>query len=198
MSEVDALLQRVLHTKAAERLTYAAVFSQYLNLDVHSATPASLRGCAAAHHLTAPESLQDDSDSWLALLWTHLIEPHLGGGRPLFVFDYPVSQAMLASVRKDTPPVAERFEVYFNGLELANGFQELQDSDEQRRRFEENRRRRRELGLEDIAPDERLLSALGHGIPFCSGVALGVDRLLLLKTGHHDLAEVLAFPFERA
>ncbi len=199
MAEVDALLQRVLHTRPAQYLSYAAVFAQHLNLDAHEATTASLRDCAASRRLVVSESLRDDRDAWLALLWTHLIEPHLGcDGRPHFVFDYPVSQAMLAQVRQGVPPVAERFEVYVNGIELANGFQELTDSDEQRRRFEENCRQRYDLGLEAMAPDERLLMALAAGLPFCSGVALGVDRLLLLKTASADVAGLLAFPVEHA
>jgi lysyl-tRNA synthetase class 2 len=199
MAEVDALLQRVLHTQPAQCLSYAAVFAQHLNLDAHEATTDSLRDCAVSRHLLASDSLQDDRDTWLALLWTHLIEPQLGGdGRPLFVFDYPASQAMLARVRQGIPPVAERFEVYVNGIELANGFQELTDSDEQRRRFEENARQRRELGLMAMEPDERLLAALTEGLPYCSGVAMGVDRLLLLKIRSLDIAGLLAFPLERA
>lgn len=199
MAEVDDLLQRVLHSPPAECLTYAAVFDHYLSLDAHTATGAMLRACAADHRVSAPDTLQDDRDAWLTLLWTHLIEPHLGsGGRPLFVSDYPVSQAMLAQVRPGTPPVAERFEVYISGVELANGFQELGDGVEQRRRFEENCRYRREVGLAEMVPDERLLAALAHGLPFCSGVALGVDRLLLIRTGAHKLVDVLAFPVEIA
>ena len=200
MDEVDDLLQRVLQSPPAERLSYAAVFAHYLDLDPHTATTAMLRDCAASRQLHAPDGLQDDRDAWVSLLWTHLIEPRLaGGGRPpLFVFDYPVYQAMLARVREGSPPVAERFEVYVQGMELANGFQELTDSDQQRRRFEEDRRRRRDLGFADMVPDERLLAALAQGLPLCSGVALGVDRLLLLKTGSWDLAEVLAFPFAHA
>jgi lysyl-tRNA synthetase class 2 len=199
MAEVDALLQRILNTQPAQRLSYAAVFAHHLNLDAHEATTDSLRDYAVSRHLLASDSLQDDRDTWLALLWTHLIEPHLGGdGRPLFVFDYPASQAMLARVRQGTPPVAERFEVYVNGMELANGFQELTDSDEQWRRFEENVRQRRKLGLMAMEPDERLLAALTNGLPYCSGVAMGVDRLLLLKMRSLDVAGLLAFPLERA
>jgi lysyl-tRNA synthetase class 2 len=199
MAEVDALLQRVLHTQPAQCLSYAAVFAHHLNLDAHEATTDSLRDYAVSRHLLASDSLQDDRDTWLALLWTHLIEPQLGGdGRPLFVFDYPASQAMLARVRQGTPPVAERFEVYVNGIELANGFQELTDSDEQRRRFEENARQRRKLGRMAMEPDERLLAALTEGLPYCSGVAMGVDRLLLLKIRSLDIAGLLAFPLERA
>ena len=199
MTEVDALLQVILNTLPAEQLSYASVFEQHLHLNPHTAATALLCECAAAHRLGVSDTLGDDRDAWLGLLWTHLIEPRLGfGGRPLFVFDYPISQAMLARIRPDSPAVAERFEVYVDGMELANGFQELTDSAEQRRRFEENCRLRREAGLVEMSLDERLVAALTHGLPFCSGVALGVDRLLLLKIGKNDLNEVLAFPFDRA
>ena len=105
---------------------------------------------------------------------------------------------MLARVRPGVPAVAERFEVYINGVELANGFQELQDSAEQRRRFAENRRLRRIGGKPEMSMDERLLAALAYGLPACSGVAVGLDRLLMLKLGAGELKEVLAFPFDRA
>jgi lysyl-tRNA synthetase class 2 len=199
MSEVDALLQLLLDTMPAEKLSYAAVFKQRLGIDPHTAATALLRDCAAMHRLSVSDTFPDDHDAWLNLLWTHLIEPDLGrGDRPLFVFDYPTSQAMLARIRPDSPAVAERFEVYVDGVELGNGFQELADSSEQRRRLEEDCRRRREAGLVEMTPDERLLAALEQGLPFCSGVAMGVDRLLMLQTGKIDLDEVLAFPFDRA
>ena len=198
MAEVDDLLRLVLKTPPAARISYAAAFDQHLQLDPHSASVAHLRACAAEHGIVMSDALGDDRDAWLTLLWTHLIEPALGGGRPLFVCDYPQSQAMLARVRPGTPAVAERFELYIDGVELANGFQELQDVAEQRRRFEENRRLRRDGGMQEMAMDERLLAALAAGMPACSGVALGLDRLLLLKSGAGDLREVLAFPFDRA
>ena len=199
MAEVDDLLRSVLNTPAAARLSYVAVFEQSLRLDPHAADVPQLRACAAGHGLAASENIGEDREAWLALLWTHLIEPSLGGGgRPLFVYDYPVSQAMLARVRPGSPAVAERFEVYVDGVELANGFQELQDSAEQRRRFEENCRLRRAAGLPEMNVDERLLAALAHGLPFSSGVALGLDRLLMVKTGSGELKDVLAFPIDRA
>jgi elongation factor P--(R)-beta-lysine ligase len=199
MAEVDDLVRLVLNTPAAARLSYAAVFEQHLQLDPHSASAARLRACGAGHGLVVSETVGDDRDAWLTLLWTHLIEPYLGdGGHPLFVFDYPVSQAMLARIRPGSPAVAERFEVYVDGVELANGFQELQDSAEQRHRFEENCRRRRAEGMLEMDMDKRLLAALANGLPFCSGVALGLDRLLMLKTDAGELKEVLAFPFDRA
>jgi len=114
------------------------------------------------------------------------------------VFDYPASQAMLAQVREGVPPVAERFEVYLAGVELANGFHELADENEQRRRFVENGRQRQLLDLPTMTPDERLLEALTHGLPHSSGVALGMDRLLMLRMGLTQLTEVLSFSFERA
>jgi lysyl-tRNA synthetase class 2 len=200
MAEVDELLRVVLNTPPAARISYTAAFSQYLQLDAHSASSAQMRACAAERGIMVSDAaLGDDRDAWLSLLWTHLIEPSLGdGGRPLFVYDYPPSLAMLARVRPEIPAVAERFELYIDGVELANGFHELQDAAEQRRRFEENRRLRRESGMEDMAVDERLLAALAEGLPACSGVALGLDRLLLLKTGVEDLREVLAFSYDRA
>lgn len=199
MAEVDDLLRLVLNTPSATLVAYAALFEQQLCLDPHSASVAQLRACAAEHGIIVSEALGDDRDAWLTLLWTHLIEPNLGrGGQPLFVGDYPASQAMLARIRPGSPPVAERFEVYVDGVELANGFQELQDSTEQRHRFEENRRLRREGDMVDMGLDERLLAALAEGLPLCSGVALGLDRLLMLMMGIGDVREVLAFPFDRA
>ena len=199
MAEVDDLLQMVLKTPPAEYLSYAAVFEHHLHLNPHTITTPQLRDCAATHSLIVSDTLRDDRDAWLTLLWSHLIEPQLGiGGRPLFVFDYPVSQAMLARVRPGSPAIAERFEVYIEGVELANGFQELGDSAEQRRRFEENRRLRLANGSAEMNLDERLLAALAQGLPSCSGVAVGVDRLLMLMLHAIDLAEVLAFPFDRA
>jgi len=199
MAEVDDLLRRILHTSPATLSSYAALFAHHLQLEPHSASIARLRDCAADHGIQVSASLGEDRDGWLTLLWSHLIEPHLGGGgRPQIVCDYPVSQAMLARVRPGVPAVAERFEVYIDGVELANGFQELQDCAEQRRRFEENCRLRRVGDMPEMSPDERLLAALVHGLPACSGVAVGLDRLLLLKLGVGELREVLAFPFDRA
>ena len=199
MKEVDELLRLVLKTSPAEFLSYASVFEQYLQIEPHSASVDRLRACAAANRIVVSETLGEDHNAWSALLWTHLIEANLGDdGRPLFVFDYPVSQAMLARIRPGSPPIAERFEVYVKGVELANGFQELQDSVELQHRFEVDCRQRREGGMCEVNMDHRLLEAQRHGLPWCSGVAMGLDRLLMLKTGAGDLREILTFPFDRA
>ena len=114
-----------------------------------------------------------------------------------FIYDYPPSQAALARIRPEDPPLAERFEVYLNGIELANGFHELADSKEQRQRFELDNHTREQQGLPVIPLDEHLLVALDE-LPDCAGVALGVDRLMMIAAGQSSLSGVIAFPFERA
>jgi lysyl-tRNA synthetase class 2 len=131
---------------------------------------------------------------------SHCIEPGLGHDAPCFVMDYPASQASLARVEKDKDGdlVGKRAELYFKGIELANAYDELTNASEQRARFAEDRKMRRELGLPDVNADENLIAALEHGLPDCAGVALGIDRLLMLKLGAERLADVLAFPYDRA
>jgi lysyl-tRNA synthetase class 2 len=127
-----------------------------------------------------------------------VIEPRLGQNRLTFIYDYPASQASLARIRPGEPPVAERFEVYLNGIELANGFHELGDADEQLTRFERQLHARATQKMPAIPLDHHFLSALHEGLPDCCGVALGLDRLLLLAVGARDLNTVLSFPIDRA
>lgn len=196
LDEIDAFLAAVLGTPAAERVTYAELFARHLGVDPHRDGVEGLRAAAAEHGLDAVGEL--DRDGWLQLLLSHLVEPLLGRGRPAFVLDFPVSQAALARIRQGDPPVAERFEVYVEGVELANGFHELADAGEQRRRFAADLATRRARGLPEVPVDERLLAALESGLPDCAGVALGVDRLAMLEAGAGSLAAVMAFPIDRA
>jgi lysyl-tRNA synthetase class 2 len=115
-----------------------------------------------------------------------------------FVYDYPPSQSALARIRRDAHPVAERFELYFEGMELANGFQELTDPTEQRGRFVADLDFRSTAGLESVPMDREFLAALDAGMPEAAGVALGLDRLLMVETGSAHIDDVLAFPVERA
>ncbi len=129
---------------------------------------------------------------------SHLLEPKLEEMGMCFVYDYPASQAALSRLaRSGDVEVGQRFELYVDGMELVNGYCELTDAAEQERRFIADNAKRREMGRAEKPVDERLLAALSQGLPACSGVALGIDRLLMLLTGHRDIREVLAFDWER-
>jgi lysyl-tRNA synthetase class 2 len=199
MDEVETLVRRVLAPDRSlgpvVRLTYAQAFEQSLALDVHTAGVAALRALAQARGLLSVD-LGEGIDAWRDLLWTHLIEPGLPPAA--FVYAYPASQAALARVSDDDPPVAERFELYLDGIEIANGFHELTDPAEQRRRFDADNRVRRDQGQAAVPVDERLLAALAQGLPDCAGVALGVDRLLMAASGACAIRQVLAFPVDLA
>lgn len=195
MDEMDALLMMLLGCPAAQRLTYREIFLTHCGIDPHCAAISELqaqtKNLGMITHLTR--------DDYLDLLITHGIADHLGkNGRPTFVYDYPASQASLARISPAAPEIAARFEVYLNGIELANGFYELTDSNEQRQRFLNDCAQRNKLNLPLIPIDEHLLAALEHGLPECSGVALGIERLLMIKLGINHIKEVIAFPFERA
>lgn len=176
---------------ASEHLSYAEAFKRYCGVDGVSEDVAAFRAAAARLGI-AFDAHEADVDVWRDLLLTHAIEPHLGQGRLSFIFDYPASQAALARLRPGTPPVAERFEVYLDGIELANGFAELRDANEQRTRFEGQLAQRRARGLAPVPLDEEFLRAV-TALPACSGVALGLDRLLLCGLGLEDIATTQAF-----
>jgi len=207
MDEVDALVRRLLPSDyelgPTQRLSYAEAFQRYAGVDPHTAETSELiRRAEAAGEAGAPGLAADDRDGWLDLLLVTLVEPRLGQGSPCFVHDYPVSQASLARVRAagtdDGPDVAERFELYLEGMELANGFHELADAGEQARRFALDLAERHRRGESAVPMDDRLLAALDAGMPSCSGVALGLDRLLMLALGADSIDQVLAFPVSRA
>jgi lysyl-tRNA synthetase class 2 len=196
MNEIDELLAAVLGCRAGERLSYAEAFATHAGVDPHNASDSELRELAHAHGLQGADDL--GRDELLDLLLAELVEPKLGRGRPSYVHDFPASKAALARVRPQNPPLAERFELFVEGLELANGYHELTDPTEQRRRFERDLAERRRRGLPEVQIDERLLAALAAGLPDCAGVALGVDRLVMLALGAADISEVIAFPAGRA
>jgi lysyl-tRNA synthetase class 2 len=202
MDEVERLLADVLldimPIESVHHWCYRDLFDEIAGIDPFTATPAELQALLHSdHEVTAVGLADDDRDAWLDLVMTHVIEPRLGDGL-VFVRDYPASQAALARLRSGNPPVAARFEVYLNGVELANGFHELTDVVEQRLRFEKELEQRRQTGVEAVKPDERFLSALNAGLPDCAGVALGLDRLLMLASGSERMQDVIAFPFDTA
>ncbi|SPW34911.1 poxB regulator PoxA [Edwardsiella tarda] len=198
MNEVDDLLQQVLECESAETLSYQQAFIRHLDVDPLSADKTQLREAAAKLDLSNVADKEEDRDTLLQLLFAFGVEPHIGKERPAFVYHFPASQASLAQISTEDHRVAERFEVYYRGVELANGFHELTDADEQRLRFEQDNRKRAALGLPQQPLDEHLLAALAHGMPDSSGVALGVDRLIMLVLSAERLSEVIAFSVDRA
>ena len=140
----------------------------------------------------------DDRDGLLNLLLAELVEPPLARAGAVFVYDYPATQAALARIRDDDPPVAERFELYLDGIELCNGYHELTDAAELRRRTRRQAEIRAREGLPPLPEPARLLAAMEAGLPPCAGVALGFDRLMMQALGARCVAHVIAFPFERA
>lgn len=180
-----------------ERIAYRDLYRNRIGVDPFLASEQELRNALGDVAVDPAGLVRDD---WLDLLMTHRLQPSFDPGKLLSVHDWPATQAALAKLR-DTGEgfaVAERFELYLGPVELANGYHELLDAAEQRQRFVRDRRVR--AGRGDVEPpvDERFLAALGHGLPQCAGVALGVDRLLMAMLGTDRIADVLAFDFARA
>ncbi len=201
MRELLALIEATLRGERelaeAVKLSYAEAFGRYAGIDPHRADTAALAACADAHGLELPAGLE--RDALLDALIAMVVAPAFPSDRLTLVYDFPASQAALARVaRREGIEVAERFELFWGALELANGFHELTDAKEQRRRFEQDNRRRRAMGLVEVAPDENLLLALESGLPACAGVALGIDRLLMSALAADHIDEVLSFPLGRA
>jgi lysyl-tRNA synthetase class 2 len=205
MEEVAELVRVVLQrpTLPMQRVRYRDLFREVLDLDPFTTPAQTLREAAIRAEIPDADRMDLDRDAWLDLLLTQCLEPRLGRSCMSFLCDYPPSQAALARIRPAADPpddqaVAERFELYIEGLELANGFHELTDAAEQETRFTQDCAERRRLGLAEIPPDTRLLAALRAGMPASSGVALGLDRLLMIAMGATHIDQVLAFPIERA
>ena len=199
MSDVEQLVGAVLGSQrivgASERITYAQAVHRHAGADAFADSPQHLVQCLADRQIDVPEAVRAERDSLLDLIMSTLVIPRLGIGMLTFVHDYPASQAALA---RSNGRVAARFEAFLDGLELANGFHELGDADEQRHRFEQDLAQRAALGRSTAPLDEHLLQALAHGLPDCAGVALGFDRLVMCAVGARHIEEVLAFGFERA
>lgn len=195
MQEVAALVAQLLNSNtAATRLSYRDAFLKYAGIDPFTAGVEEIGD--ACRQLGFPGPLVDRNQG-LDLLLARRVQPGLPPGC-VFVYNYPADQAALARIRAGDPPVAERFELFVDGVELANGYQELTDAQEQRNRIEADLARRRKRGLPVVPKDRHLLDALEHGLPECAGVALGFDRLVGLEAGIEDIRRVMAFPIGRA
>ncbi|RUR12411.1 elongation factor P--(R)-beta-lysine ligase [Legionella sp. km772] len=197
MDEMDLFLQTIAHSQPMLRKTYQEAFIEACDVDPFNTSVLELQKILERHHLAnvlAPQ--ETDLDQYLFLLMSHVVEPFLAQeDLPVAVYHFPPSQAALAQVNQG---VAERFEIYYRGIELANGFHELTDVTAQEMRFVQDRLQRQKLGFDPVDSDPWLLQALAHGLPSCSGVALGIERLLALTLNKSSISEVMAFNVERA
>jgi elongation factor P--(R)-beta-lysine ligase len=200
MDEVDELLALILKSAKSQRVTYQDLFIEHCQIDPHQASVEDLKQIALKKGIHVSESLESaDKDTWLQLLFSHVIEPQLGFDSPVFVYEYPASQAALAITHiKNGVAVAARVEVFVNGLELANGYHELLDPQEQEKRFIQDNVLRTKQGLPQKPVDPYLLAAINQGLPPCSGIALGFDRLMMLALSCARIEEVIPFGFDRA
>lgn len=193
MDEIESFFA-VLGITDACRISYREAFEQALGVDPHTLSESALAQLAKRHVDISWENT--DRDSWLDLLMSHVVEPGLGD-RLVFIYDYPASQAALAKKDVDDSGqlVAKRFEVFYRGLELANGYWELTCATEQEERFQADLNARRNRGLPLYPYDRHLVAALDSGMPESAGVALGVDRLLMSIMDKTSITDVIAFPW---
>ncbi len=202
MSDVEGLIGAMLAPcrpwQPAVRLSYREAVRRHAGFDPFDDSVDEMRRIVASRGIAAPASIGATRDAWLDLIMSMIVGPELGRQGLCFVHDYPASQAALARLRPGEPAVAERFEAYLDGMELANGFRELADAVEQRARFVADQAERRNAGRPSPPIDERLLAALSAGLPDCAGVALGLDRVVMLACGLRSIDAVLAFPGDRA
>ena len=203
MQQVDALVRCLLQDKLSledtQFFSYKDIFLNLIGINPHTANESDLYTVIEKNKIQLYQS--DTSltkDALLDLIMTHLIQPALPKNAPIFIYDYPATQAALANIRKEKINLAERFELFINGVELANGYQELLDAEEQQQRFENENSARANSGMESIPIDGNLIAALRHGLPMVSGVALGLDRVLMLATGVTSINDVIAFTFDKA
>jgi len=203
MREVDALMHGVWPGQAlppTQTITFRDALESACGLDLDQLQITDIKALLRQRGHGVPQSLTNDLDAWLDLLFSIVVTASFPGDRFTLLTDYPESQAALARVINDDQgrPVAARFELYWGTLELANGYHELQDAQEQRRRFESDLHVRAQTGLPCRPLDEHLLEAMTHGLPDCAGVALGLERLMMVHSGLAHINDVLSFPIERA
>ena len=199
MQLLDELTHMALGRGPAERLRYAEAFQRTVGLNPEHCATHELEAAARKSGLQDPIPWEPaDRDAWLDWLLVTSVEPTLGRSAPTIVYDYPASQAALAVVRHDPVPVAERFELYVNGIELANGYHELTDPAVLDARSRAANAARAAAGKYTLPEQSRLSDAMRHGFPASTGVALGFDRLLMAAVGARELSEVIAFPIDRA
>ncbi|TLU67093.1 elongation factor P--(R)-beta-lysine ligase [Thalassotalea litorea] len=198
IDEIDELVCCLLGTESAQLISYQQIFIDILGIDPLTASSEQLKQVISKHQQMSDWlEKEEDIDTLLQFMFATFIEPSIGQERPCFIYHFPASQAALAKLAPADKRVACRFELYYRNMELANGFDELTNASEQRLRFEQDNRQRKARNLPEKPLDERLLAALEHGLADCSGVALGIDRLLMLKLNKTEIKDVLSFDLHR-
>jgi lysyl-tRNA synthetase class 2 len=199
MDLLAELVEKILKQPRTERITYRQAFLQHVGVDPFTCSVSDLKSITVEHGIEIQMSCEASTrDEWLNLILSRLIEPKLGNHGGVIIYDWPASQAALAVIREEELPVAERFEIYVHGVELANGYHELLDADELARRNSVVNQQRVKDGQPLLPEESRLLHAMRSGLPACAGVALGVDRLVMLALGLKEIKDVIAFPIDRA
>lgn len=199
IDEVEALLIETLGVDGTERYSYQQLFLTHTNIDPLNTSITALSDFLSKHNKLDDWLVKtNDIDILLQFVFSEFVEINIGKKMPCFVYSFPKNQASLARINPKDPRVADRFECYFKGIELVNGFYELSDSKEQFSRFVKDNEQRKALGYEERTIDQRLIEALKHNLPECSGVALGVDRLLMLLTNKSTISDVLTFDINNA
>lgn len=201
MSEVELLCSEILNLPiTAKRTRYVEAFKQYAGVDPFDENPESWKGCCKEHGLPLFESQEFNLEEWRDYVMACVVEPKLDKENGEFIYDYPASQAALARLHEgpEGRMYAERFELYYGGMELCNGYHELTNAKEQEKRFKEDLSLRKTMSKDLPKEDFRFLAALEHGMPECSGVALGFDRLVMLALKKKNIREVILFPGDLA
>jgi len=195
MEEVESFFIEILRCPKAGRLSYEEVFQKYLNINPHVVELKTLQKLIKERckNSFVGENFED-KDICLQSLFSEIIEPNIGRKAPTFIYHYPESQAILSRLHQENHyHVAERFELYYKGFELANGFHELSDAKEQSDRFDRDLKKRKKKELDVVKKDEHLIAALKSGLPNCSGVAVGIDRLIMLTLNQKHIKDVISF-----
>ena len=199
IDEVEALLQTILDAPEGVRISYQKVFKQYTGIDPLATNTQQLKKIVhEAGLMSGWLESEEDLDTLLQFVFSEVVEKNFDFEVPYFVYDFPVTQASLAKVSNEDSRVAHRFECYYRGLELANGFYELTDDVEQLNRFKLENLQRIEAGFEGRPIDLKLIDALKSGLPQCSGVAVGIDRIIMLALNRNKIEDVITFSIKNA
>ena len=195
---LSMLVSELLDCPSAEEHTYQKLFHKATTIDPFSASDEQLMQFAKDSGKGTPDYHVKYRDAWLEWIFAEFVEPIIGKNKPTIVYDYPASQAALSKIRSDEHPVAERFEIFYCGFELANGYHELLDANELMERNNATNLQRVFDGKSALPSESRLLDAMGKGMPECCGCALGIDRLLMVQSDAKSIDAVIPFPFDRA